>query len=637
MPKKNPPVLNIDRDYPDDRDWPYRPSLNTIAYPELRPTDHLSIMDQKSDGACAGYALAATINLLLHRSGRTDEYVSARMLYLMARRHDEWAGEDYEGSSIRGAIKGWKNMGVCDYRLWHKRYPKTEDDLTVERAKDARKRTLGAYYRLQPEITHFHAALNDIGVIYVSAATHSGWNAEKASAENGGLINFAGETPMGGHAFAIIGYTEKGFLIQNSWGKGWGADGLGIWQYEDWHQSHYDAWVVQLGYPTPEIFDMGPALGEAESNIALRKTLFSPKRNKIMGHFVHVDDGKFHGTGKYWSTDTDVRETATQVAHRKDYRHFLIYAHGGLNSPKDSARRIEAMKPVYMGNGIYPYHLMYDVGLGEELKDIVARKFNFFKRRAGGIGDIFKGGISDIAKALIEKTDLGIENTARAPGTAVWDEMKRGAETAFAKSGAGTLTWKAFQKAFAEHSRSAANLQIHLAGHSTGAIVIARFLEMLRRERVKLHIDTIHLMAPAITVNHFESAYGPILTGKLSRLSIGRVKIFNLRDKDEIDDNVAGAYRKSLLCLVSNAFEREKGKPILGMERFEGDIPEKLLNLPQVEVVYASSRSSETRSESHGGFDNDRRTMNSILKGILGGAPTRSFTKDDLTYGKILF
>ena len=35
------------------------------------------------------------------------------MLYEMAKRNDEWAGSAYEGSSIRGAIKGFYRNGVC--------------------------------------------------------------------------------------------------------------------------------------------------------------------------------------------------------------------------------------------------------------------------------------------------------------------------------------------------------------------------------------------------------------------------------------------------------------------------------------------------------------------------------------------
>ena len=33
---------------------------------------------------------------------------------------------------------------------------------------------------------------------------------------------------LGGHSFAIIGYNERGLVVQNSWGAGWGAAGFGI-------------------------------------------------------------------------------------------------------------------------------------------------------------------------------------------------------------------------------------------------------------------------------------------------------------------------------------------------------------------------------------------------------------------------
>ena len=40
------------------------------------------------------------------------------MLYNFARRYDEYAGEDYDGSSCRGALKGWFNHGVCLQSDW---------------------------------------------------------------------------------------------------------------------------------------------------------------------------------------------------------------------------------------------------------------------------------------------------------------------------------------------------------------------------------------------------------------------------------------------------------------------------------------------------------------------------------------
>lgn len=44
--------------------------------------------------------------------------VSPRMFYEMARRYDEWPGENYSGSSARGAMKGWHKHGVCEEKLW---------------------------------------------------------------------------------------------------------------------------------------------------------------------------------------------------------------------------------------------------------------------------------------------------------------------------------------------------------------------------------------------------------------------------------------------------------------------------------------------------------------------------------------
>ena len=49
---------------------------------------------------------------------KVDSSASARMLYEVAKRYDEWEGENYEGSSIRGAMKGWLRHGVCTWGDW---------------------------------------------------------------------------------------------------------------------------------------------------------------------------------------------------------------------------------------------------------------------------------------------------------------------------------------------------------------------------------------------------------------------------------------------------------------------------------------------------------------------------------------
>ena len=244
-------VLNAAPDIPDIRDRMYEPALVRLKS-SLNAPSKLQILNQGQEGACTGFGLAAVINLLNTQRDQPLR-VSPRMLYEMARRFDEWPGEEYSGSSCRGAIRGWHNMGVCEESLWP--YLVGDDSpLTVEQAKDARSNTIGAYYRLRKEIVDFHAALNEAGVLFVSADVHAGWQGN--APQNGVIPHLPGR--IGGHAFAIVGYNDKGFWVQNSWGPGWGKNGVALWVYEDWLANIRDAWVVRLALPTPQIFGLAP-------------------------------------------------------------------------------------------------------------------------------------------------------------------------------------------------------------------------------------------------------------------------------------------------------------------------------------------------------------------------------------------
>ena len=312
--------LTARQDAPDFRDFTYQPALIKLNA-SLPVPQNLNIRDQGQEGACTGFGLAAVIDRLIKESKRKDTTVSARMLYEMAQRYDEWSGEDYDGSSCRGAIKGWYNMGVCQQAL----YPYDKEDnsgFTVAAAKDARNNTIGAYYRLGGRISDYHAALSEAGAIFCSANVHQGWNeVDQESAK----LPFSKET-QGRHAFAIVGYNDKGFWVQNSWGKDWGKDGTALWTYEDWMFNIQDAWVFRMALPTPQIWHL-PVKGS--SNSRAEKKTPTPTRAEIAGHFTHIDDGQFHKTGRYWSDLNDVKLTADLLADSTDYDHLLFYAHGG--------------------------------------------------------------------------------------------------------------------------------------------------------------------------------------------------------------------------------------------------------------------------------------------------------------------
>ncbi len=593
-------IKNAKPDVPDSRDWNYQPALIQLQ-DNIDPPENLHILDQKSEGACTGFALAAAINRMYTLMQQTTR-VSPRMLYEMAKRHDEWPGEDYDGSSIRGVIHGWKNMGVCEEGKWPYSVG-SKGELTIKRAKNARQHTIGAYYRLKPNISDFHVALNEVGTIIVSAKVHHGWNRPR-----NGIIERS-DKMEGGHAFAIVGYNKEGFWLQNSWGQSWGNNGIALWSYEDWLTNIMDAWVFRLALPTPQIFGLRPESAQLNSGGSKKIKKSAIPRSEIAGHFIHVDDGLYKTSGRYWSTSEDVAQTAELLANSNKYKHLLLYVHGGLNSPEDSANRIAAMKNVFKSNQIYPFHIMYDTGIVEELKDLIFRKEKLAEERVGGFSDW---------------ADRFVEGMLRRPGTLLWEEMKQDAEDAFSAKGAATDALSHFRNHL---QQSGKKIKLHLVGHSTGAVVIAHLLKTLKRKNIKF--NSCSLMAPACTVDLFHQAYLPVIQRK-SKIHISDLTIYNLKDELELDDNVAKAYRKSLLYLVSNAFEREKGKPILGMEKFEKQVTQ-VRKQPQ--FIYSNGvEGQRTRSTSHGGFDNDIYTMNHILRRILGGALGTSFTKNDLDY-----
>ena len=127
----------------------------------------------------------------------------------------------------------------------------------------------------------------------------------------------------------------------------------------------------------------------------------------------------------------------------------------------------------------------------------------------------------------------------------------------------------------------------------------------------------------------FKQTYRPAILSK----TIEDFAVFGLKDQIEQDDNCANIYHKSLLYLVSNAFENRvhipliqpDGEPILGMEKFvnKDKAIAALFKNTNAEWVLSpndeplgSRRASTARH--HGGFDDDVATLRATLARIVG-------------------
>ena len=50
----------------------------------------------------------------------------------------------------------------------------------------------------------------------------------------------------GGHATTLVGWTKKGFILQNSWGYSFGAAGQVDFPFEHWNKYVMESWTIML-------------------------------------------------------------------------------------------------------------------------------------------------------------------------------------------------------------------------------------------------------------------------------------------------------------------------------------------------------------------------------------------------------
>jgi Papain family cysteine protease len=676
----NGQLVDARPDRQDLRDRRYLPPLRALP-PQYPPPGDIDgflplyakddmVLDQKGEGACTGFGLAAVINYLQWRrwlptrnTSPRPPKVSQRMLYQLARFYDEWPGEDYEGSSCRGAMKGWHRHGVCEQAKWEYRAgtfvpPKEGWD------QDAVNRTLGVYYRIDREsVVDMQAAIQEVGALYVSATVHEGWSPERLVSEPGEPAPVIGPAPSdgaeGGHAFALVGYTQRGFVVQNSWGDSWGRGGFAILPYDDWVENGTDAWVVMMGVPVRR-----PAPRYLASSALHRD---GQRRAELVGLPVQLPKGLERRKVPLWSEDTAyehaivmgnngvvinrtiaaesalnaLEAVVTTAAARwlsradrpgatRDVEDIVLYAHGGLNDEAASIRRARILGPYFEANGIYPIFFTWKTGFLESLKGIV--------------GDVVEGTppqsawrdvLESVKNAAADARDRTVELACQEVLVkAVWSQMKQNAAAA-AHEDQPTLGLTAQHLATLARGR-AKPLRLHLVGHSAGSILHGYLLEKLAEQGLKA--ATCSLFAPACTVpfavEHYLNA--PALDPVTTTFHI-------LDDERERADSV-GPYGKSLLYLVSRALEEHHKMPILGMEiawtppaagvdvqQVFGNKPALVQAVARWQMDWKGPRprplsastirdvadGSHTIAAAHGSFDNDVDVVTQTIRAIL--------------------
>ncbi len=682
-------VLDARPDRLDLRDREYRPLLRSLPaqWPPQKDLDQLLpcytgsdlILDQKKEGACTGFGLAAVINYLIWIEAvrehgeiacfnqiKTERQVSPKMLYNMARLYDEWDGEDYEGSSCRGAMKGWHRHGVTTRDAWNDSN-KRKDNWALE----AVKTPLGAYYRINKDsVGDMQSAIHEVGAIYCSASIHEGWWVRR-----GGQLQIIKQqaVTVGAHAFALVGYNAEGFIVQNSWGDHWGYKGFAILRYTDWVENGTDAWVAALGAQvnsiSPMTFSNHSLQTVAEKNTkrvksSVEKALQYAYDNEEVRPWSEEDaykhtlvignDGRPKRT---IVTAENPDDSARIICHQfvEDWlqetpgkKKIVIYAHGGLNAEEDCINRIRVMAPYFKANGIYPFFITWKTGLLETIQHQIEDHINgVFGRAEVSRSSTKATGIFD---TLYESVNRAIEAVSRRfVVRGLWSEMKENARDAndravrgFPKHGntrpgGMVILSRALKDLQQDHE-----FEIHMVGHSAGSILLGYWLAELEKNELKL--STATLLAPACTLE-FANKY--IVNADKKGILDKQNLFINMMDNErEMADNVATIYKKSLLYLVSRALEDIHKMPLLGMAaawdtgnaiqddgvfntvqkreiekwvKFATDGQSKVGYKihDKTDAVVKRSRKGDHIDLAHGSFDNDIEVIEQILKRIL--------------------
>ena len=149
---------------------------------------------------CVGYAWAHWIEDGPIEHGGLAPIVPPNLIYKEAQKLDEWVGENYDGTSVRGAAKYLKNTNKISSYLW------TYD------------------------INVLINTLLTTGPVVVG----TNWYTSMFYPDKNGLIKVSGGL-AGGHAYVLNGVDtiKKLFRIKNSWGSNWGQQGHAYITFSD--------------------------------------------------------------------------------------------------------------------------------------------------------------------------------------------------------------------------------------------------------------------------------------------------------------------------------------------------------------------------------------------------------------------
>lgn len=209
---------------PDTRDYLVKPITAKAvaklpAHVDLRSDPRMpAVWDQGQLGSCTAHGTGAA--LVFHE---LVEVMPSRLFLYWNTRALEGTVLSDSGGQIRDAIKVAGSLGVCPELEWPYDIGKFTKRPPCKCYKDKARQVALTYRAVPQDTAQIRGQLAAGNLVVVGFSVYSGFESQAVAETGVADLPAAGETLMGGHCVAVVGYDDptSRFIVRNSWGSSW--------------------------------------------------------------------------------------------------------------------------------------------------------------------------------------------------------------------------------------------------------------------------------------------------------------------------------------------------------------------------------------------------------------------------------
>jgi len=204
--------------------------------------------DQGQLGSCTANAIGFLCEFDWMKEKKPDAFIPSRLFIYYNERAMEGTVHTDAGAAIRDGIKSLHRFGFCPEDMWPYEPEAFATRPPMKAYFSALKDIVKEYGAVDQDVDSMKTVLASGFPIVIGFSVYDSFMTDQVAAT--GIIPMPSpdESIVGGHAVAIVGYDDKGWIVRNSWGSSWGMAGYFSMPYEYFTDPNLssDLWCVRF-------------------------------------------------------------------------------------------------------------------------------------------------------------------------------------------------------------------------------------------------------------------------------------------------------------------------------------------------------------------------------------------------------